>query len=558
MKPRREDWPASVVIGLEYAEQIVKEETAPVLVQLACRRFLDDLAEPPDGFHFDPSRPEEVIEFCLMFRHLKGPMGGKPFRLEPWQVWIVSNIFGWVDADGHRRFRQAFIALPRGNGKTTLCAVLALYLLSDGEPAPEVYSAAVSRDQARLSFDTARHMANRAPQEYREHFGIVPRRHEILSEGGAGVFKPLASDSSSLDGLSVHGAVIDEVCSHKTSEVYDVLLTATAKRANPLMFLITTATSNSSGVGKTLWDYTRKLLEGAFSDVRWFGVVWEKGPDDDPWDPEVWRKVNPGWGTSVQPAGFEAIARQAKQNAGQQAAFLQKHLNIFAGTEDALFSLKAWIDCTDTSQELEDFKGRRAFLGLDLAARVDLAALAIVIPGEEGAPTRVFCKLYIPQEAVFSERHPQYPIWVESGHLTMTPGATLDFGVVRDDVETFLELLDVRVLAYDPWGATQISNDIGDKWPELTLVEFRQTTANFTEPTRILEGMIESKGIRHDGNPVLTWNIGNVVGSYDRTGAVFPKKARTGSKIDGAVATIMALGASLFEEDPGMPEILII
>ena len=553
---KRAEWPAAVAPGLAYAVAVVDEATpAPTHVILACRRFLDELANPPGGFVFKPELAEAPIAFCAMFNHLKGPCGGQPVELEPWQVWIVSNVFGWVDEHGARRFRQAFCAVPRGNGKTTLCAVLALYLLSEGEAAPEVYSAAVNRDQARLSFDIARHMALRAPPEYRAHFGVQPQRHEILTEGGAGIFKPLASDSSSLDGLNVHGAIIDEICSHKTSEVYDVLLTACAKRTQPLMFLITTATSNSAGIGHALWEYTRKLLEGSFDDPRWFGVIWAKDAEDDPFDPAVWRKCNPGWGTAVQPAGFEAIARQAKQNPAQQAAFLTRHLNVFAGADDALFNLKSWIDCTEPGLDLEDFRGKRAFLGLDLAARVDLAALGIIIPGD---PVRAFVKFYVPQEAVFSERHPQYPLWVDSGHLTMTPGSTLDFRVVREDIEALMGMLDVQGLAYDPWGSTQLVNDIVESWPALTVVEFRQTTSNFTEPTRELEGLIESKALRHDGNPVLTWNIGNVVGHYDRTGMVFPKKSRAENKIDGAVALIMALGSSMFQEDPGIPSIIII
>ena len=549
-------WPDAVRPGFEYARDVVDQKIpAPMHAVLACKRFLDELENPPAGFHFDPEMAEAPVQFCSMFAHLKGPLAGQPMDLEPWQVWIVATVFGWVDDAGLRRFRQCFIAVPRGNGKTTLCAVLGLYLLSEGEAAPEVYSAAVNRDQARLSFDCARHMANRAPKEYREHFGVRPQRHEILTEDGAGVFKPLASDSSSLDGLNVHGAVIDEICSHKSSSVYDILLTACGKRAQPLMFLITTATSNSTGVGHTLWSYTKKLLEGAFDDDRWFGVIYAKDADDDPWSLETWKKCNPGWGTAVQPAGFEAIARQAKQNSGQQSAFLTRHLNVFAGADDALFNLKSWIDCTDPAMLLEDYRGEQAFLGIDLAARVDLAALAVVLPTD---PVRAFVRFYVPQEAVFSERHPQYPLWVDSGHLRMTPGTTLDFNAVRDDVEELMGILDVRGLAYDPWGSTQLVNDISDKFPDLSVTEFRQTTGNFSEPTNVLEGLIESRAIRHDGNPVLTWNIGNVVGHYDRVGSVFPKKSRPENKVDGAVALIMALGASMWETDPGSPEIIII
>ena len=548
--------PELVRPGFEYALEVEAGTlAAPKYVRLAVTRFLEDVKKPPAGFRFVPELVETPVMFARQFKHLKGPLGGKTFKLEPWQVWICCNVFGFVDVDGHRRFRQAFCAVPRGNGKTTLCAVLALYLLSEGEAAPEVYSAAVTRDQARLSFDTARHMATRAPQAYRDTFGVKPQRHEILSELGAGVFKPLSSDHASLEGLNVHGAIVDEVASHKTAEVYEVLLTAMGKRSQPLMFLITTATSNSTGIGHTLWTYTRKLLDGAFEDPAWFGVIWAMDEGEEPYDQATWEAVNPAWGTAVQPAGFAAIARQARQNTSQHATFLQKHLNIFSASEDSLYDLRAWIQCTNPELELEDYAGQVAFLGLDLAARTDLAALSVVIPGD---PVKVFCTLYIPSEAVFQARHASYPAWVESGHLKMCAGPVIDFGEIREDVDRLLDLLDVQSITHDPWQSQQMIQELERDRPELLTIEFRQTIGNYSEPTHELGSLIQSKGLEHDGNPVLTWCVSNVVGHYDRTGAVFPKKTREVNKIDGAVSLIMALASSLFQEDPGTSEIILV
>jgi phage terminase large subunit-like protein len=286
--------------ALQYAED-VRDGRIPVghLAAMAVARHFDDVDADNDGafrFTIDFDAGERMLRAMQMFRHVKGPLAGQRLRLEPWQLFIFGSIFWWIDRDtGYRRFRQAFVAVPRGNGKSATVSSLALCMLAlDGEAGAEVYSAATTRDQARIVFDTARIMAEREP-EFLRRYGIEVSRHAIIEPGGASVFKPLSRDASTLDGLNVHFAALDEVAQHKSGEVFSVLQTALGKRTQPLMLCITTAGSDQSGIGYQQWRYTERVLDGSVKDERFFGIIHAADPEDDWKNPAVWRKANPNW-----------------------------------------------------------------------------------------------------------------------------------------------------------------------------------------------------------------------------------------------------------------------
>ena len=275
--------------------------------------------------------------------------------------------------------------MPRGNGKTSIAAPLALYLsFLDGEGGAEGYAAAVTRDQARILFDTAREMVRRSP-EIRRRYGVEALANAIWQERTSSQFRPISSDAKALDGLNVQIAVCDEIASHKTSEVYDVLLTAMGKRRHPLLLAISTATGNNAGIGKQLWDYAVRVLEGTQEDERLFALIYTIDPEDDPWEEASWIKANPSWGQAVQPEAIRAIMRQARNNPAQEAAAKSRHLNIWVSADEALFSMRSWRECANPSLSLDDFEGKPCHLALDLASRTDLAALAIVFP-QAGSP----------------------------------------------------------------------------------------------------------------------------------------------------------------------------
>ena len=515
----------------------------------ACARFIRDHAEAQRKscrWSFDDDAAIRAMLFATQMPNIKGPEAGKNIILMPWQKFAYANIFGFKEREtGARRFRQGVVFVPKGNGKTTISAPLAMYMtFGEDEGGAEGYAAAVTRDQARILFDTAQHMVRRSPDMQRA-WGVGVRVNAIYQEHSASRFIPISSDAKALDGLNVAVAVLDEIGSHRTAEVYDALMTATGKRRQPFVLSISTATANSAGIGKRLWDYLDRVVLGEQEDDRLFGVIYSVDDTDDPWDEATWIKANPGWGRSVQPDAIRAIMRQARNNPAQEASARTRHLNVWVGADEALFSTRAWNACGDRDLRLDDFEGQECHLALDLASKTDLAALVMVFPRAE--TYAVFARCYLNEAAVMEARNPSYPGWAANDELTITPGNETDFGMIEDDVADMCRRFRVLSLAYDPWGSTQLAQRLTAQG--VPCVEFRSNTQNFSEPTKELEAAIRAGRLRHDMNGPLAWCIGNVVGHYDARGNVYPRKARPENKIDGAIALIMGIARCMTHLD---------
>ncbi|MFZ6762227.1 terminase large subunit [Pseudoroseomonas sp. WGS1072] len=537
-----------VTLALAYAKAVTGG-TIPACqyVRQAAERFLADkaMADRGEGFwEFRPDLAEAAMLFAEQLPNIKGPEAGHPLRLMGWQRFVFANLFGFVErGTTTRRFRQAVVYVPRGNGKTTFAAPIALYLtFIEGEGGAEGYAAAVTRDQARILFDAAQQMVRRSP-EFRQAFGVAERANAIYQEHTASKFVPVSSDAKSLDGLNVAVAVCDELASHRTALVYDVLLTAMGKRRHPLLLSISTATGNTSGIGRQMWDYAVRVLEGLQQDERLFALIYTVDEGDDPWQEASWIKANPSWGQAVQPDAIRAIMRQARNNPAQEAAAKTRHLNVWVGADEALFSTRAWQACADSGLTLEALAGQECHVAVDLAATTDLTALALVFPrrGADGKPHYdVFARCYLNKAAVLEARNPSYPAWAAEGHLVVTPGNETDMRTIEEDLRGVAERFRIKSLAFDPWQARQMRQALAADG--LPVVEFHMRTGNLSEPTKELGAAMLAGRIRHDGNPVLEWCLGNVVGHYDARGNVYPRRARPEQKIDAAMALIMAMG----------------
>jgi phage terminase large subunit-like protein len=543
-----------VPAAVTYAQRVADHaQPASHHAVLACERFLRDLqAAQHDNspWEFRDDLAARAMLFASTMPNIKGPLADKPIELMDWQVFAFANMFGFVERGTEtRRFRQGAIFVPKGNGKTTISAPLALYLtFGEGEGGAEGYAGAVTRDQARILFDTAQNMVRRSPRMCAE-WGIGVLTNSIYQESTASKFVPISSDAKALDGLNVQCGVCDEIGSHRTSEVYDALLTAMGKRRQPFLLSISTATGNNAGIGKQLWDYALRVLQQGQSDDRFFAVIYSVDDTDDPWAEETWIKANPGWGVSVQPDAIRAIMRQARNNPAQEAAARTRHLNLWIGADEALFSLRAWNECARPELELEEFAGRSCHLALDLASKTDLAALAIVFP--DGANDYVaFTRCYLNEAAVLEARHASYPTWAAEAQLVITPGNETDFSMIEADILDLCHRFTVESLAYDPWGSTQLAQRLTAEG--VPCIEFRGSTANFSEPTKELDAAMRGGRLRHDGNGPLTWCVGNVVGHYDARGNVFPRKARPENKIDAAVALIMGIARAMQRPEPSV------
>ncbi len=546
----------------DYAEAVAAGEiSACRWVQMACRRQLDDLARfkgkaspyqfnpklhDREGRAFQPA--DNLCAFIERLPHVKGPLAGELISLEPWQVFILTTVFGWVKPDGKRRFRRSYIEVPRGNAKSTLSSALALYMLAaDGEGGAEVYSLATTRDQARIVFGDAQTMARRSAG-FRSRFAVNLGAHNMHVLATGSKFEALSAEGSTLDGLNIHFGCVDELHAHKTRTVYDVVETGTGKRDNSLLWVITTAGSNRAGICYEVRAFVTKLLDGVIQDDSQFGIIY--GLDDgDAWDTEAALiKANPNWGISVRPEILGPLQAKAMQLPSAINNFKTKHLNEWVNAGTAWMDMRAWDACADSGLDLDTFEGQPCWFGLDLASKTDIAALMLVFRHPDIADAyAVFGNYYLPEDTVSAAGNSQYPGWMRTGRLTVTPGNVIDFSWIEADLMDMASRFGIQAVAFDPFQATQLSTRMLAEG--LPMIEVRPTVLNFSEPMKTLEALVLQKKLVHDGDPVLAWMASNVVAHLDAKDNIYPRKERPENKIDGIVALIMALARAFLPGD---------
>jgi len=519
-------------------------------VRLACQRHTRDLETGDErGLHFDESAAMVAIAFFRLLKHSKGEWAGKTMHLEPWQQFIVASLFGWKREDGTRRFRTSYAEIARKNGKSTLAAGIGLFLLlADNEAGAEVYSAATKREQARISHGEATRMAKTSPQ-IRRMVRVFKDNIHIVDT--ASKFEPLGADSNTMDGLNVHGAIIDEVHAHKTRETWDVLETATGSRRQPLMFAITTSGFDRHTLCWTQHEYTEKILSAVIEDDSWFGIIFTLD-EGDVWEDEVnWIKSNPNLGVCKKLDDMRRKAGRAKEMPAALNAFLRLELDIWTQAETKWVNIDHWTQC-GAMVDAEGLRGRTCYAGLDLSSNTDVSALDLVFPPQaEGDDYQVLCRFWIPeesmQERVHNDRVP-YDAWVRQGYVTATPGNVIDYGYILAQIDEDMQAYDVQELAFDRWGATKIQTDLMELGGEEFLVQFGQGFASMSAPMKELEKLILGHKLAHGNNPVLTWMADNLVARQDPAGNIKPDKDKSREKIDGVVALIMALDRALRHE----------
>lgn len=515
-------------------------------VKLACRRQLDDLMnEGTSGFPYvyDASKGIRVCQFVEQLPHIKGKLAGEKIRLEPWQIFILMTAFSWIHKDtGYRRFRRVYIEVPRGNGKSAMSSAIGLYMLcADNEGGAEVYSFATTRDQAKIVFGDAQQMARRTAG-LRSHFGIDVNAHNINQLKTASKFEALSAEGSTLDGLNTHFAIIDELHAHKTRAVYDVVETSIGKRTQSMLWVITTAGTNRAGICYEVRGFVRKVLEKTGSDDTQFGIIYGLDEKDDDWTTEeALKKANPNWGVSVMPEVLLPLQAKAMSMPSAANNFRTKHLNEWVNADVSWMDMRAWDACADPSLSVEDFEGEPCFLALDLASKTDIAAQIKLF--ERGGHYYAFGDYYLPRETVDKGENSQYSGWESLGLLTVTDGAIIDFMVIENKILEDCKRFSVIEVPYDPFQATQLSMRLLNQG--INMVEVRPTVLNFSEPMKQLEALVLDKKFHHNGDPVLTWMVSNVVCHMDAKDNIYPRKERHENKIDGVVALIMALSRAI-------------
>jgi phage terminase large subunit-like protein len=548
------DFPA---IAAQYCRDVLNNKIpACKWVKAACQRQLDDLARQDDesfAFQFDLKLAIRVCVFVEQAPHIKGKLRGRRIRLEPWQIFILTTVFGWINKDtGKRRFRRAYIECPRGSGKSALSSPVALYMgFMDGEGGAEVYSAATTRDQAKIVFSVAQEMARKMP-EFLKRAGVEVTTNSIHQQESASFFRALASEANSLDGLNIHCAIVDELHAHPNRELWDVIETGLGKRDQSLLWAITTAGTNQAGICYEVRTYLSKVLERVIEDETWFGVIYTIDEGDDWQTEESARKANPNFGVSVFADDLAQKVKKAQNIASAQPAYLTKHLNVWCNADSAWMNMHRWNACADFSLSEDDFETVPAIIGLDLASKLDLLSGIRLhwqdILNEATGQTRrhYFCfhQSWLPQEAIeTSTNSALYNGWVIEDYLTAVPGVTNDFDLVEDWIRENAQRFQIQEVAHDQYNATSIVNHLQ---PEgITMVEVPQKTIFLSPAMKELEAAVADGRFHFNGDPLLTWAISNVVAHPDKNDNLFPNKQNKENKIDPATALLIAMNRAM-------------
>jgi len=466
--------------------------------------------------------------------------------LDRWQEErIIRPLYGWKRRDGTRRYRAVYVEVPRKNGKTTLGAGIALYLLfADGEQGAEIYSAAADRDQAALTFEIGKAMVQASPA-LRSRCEIYRRSIVVPSTGSS--WKVISADAGTKHGFNSHGIIFDELHAQPNRELYDVLHTSTGARRQPVEFLITTAgVFEPESICHQLHTYAESVRDGLIDDAELLPVIYAANEADDITDPETWRKANPGYGISVREDYLAAEARKAAEMPSYENTFRRLHLNQWTQQVTRWLPIEKWDAC---EQPLPNLTGRACFGGLDLATTQDLSAFALIFPPRFDEPYYLLPFFWIPEAKLRDSRdRVPYQAWQRSGHLTVTDGDVVDYDRIRADIVALAQRYNVREIAFDPWNATHLATQLAEQ-DGLELVQCRQGYVSLSAPTKELERLVVGQMIAHDGHPVLRWNVGNVAVKQDPAGNIKPDKSKSTQRIDGVVASIMALRSALTSED---------
>lgn len=506
------------------------------MVFKAVERWSADLAD--ERIVFDEDAYVRFVRFCSYLRHYKGAMAGKPFILEPWQCFIAANIFGlkWR-ATGFRKYRYADVFVPRKNGKTTFAAAIALYLLvMDGEPAAEVFAAAVDKEQAKICFDTAKGLLQGSPLADE----VDVYRGSIVFPQTTSSFKPMSKDTKNKDGLNPHAAICDERHAWKTNEIYEVIKTGIGARRQPLVFSISTAGTDTSYPYFSDIAFFEDVMKGVQQKDDHFIMLYEPDEGDDWADPVTWQKVNPNYGVSLYEDYMRGEYNEARLKGGSTlAAFQTKNLNIWVDAPEV------WVsddDVAENNGDIEDSQlvGQECYVGIDLASKSDITAVAFWFPR-----FRAVRFLFAVPEAKVQERGDRvdYRRWAEEGWLTVTSGNVLDEDWFMHELLTRMDQYKVQRICYDPWGMWNLKGSFGKY--STKLMEWGQSIRNMSVPTKWLEGEVLLHNLNFMGNPIIRWMFRNVTIYRDPNANIKLDKARSRDKIDGVVALVDALGGWL-------------
>ena len=543
--------------ALEYAKGVVSGQIVTnKWVKLACQRHMDDLkASKKRGakYYFDEDEANRVCNFISLLPHTKGKWAqlGEKITLENWQCFFVCCVFGWRSKiTGKRRFRKAYFKVPRKNGKSILLAAIGLYMLvADNEYGAEVYSGATTEKQALEIFKPAKLMLEKT-EALRKLVGAEVWAKVLLVPVDGSKFEPVIGKPG--DGPSPSCALIDEYHEHDSNDMVDTMETGMGAREQPLLL---TATTSGYNLGGPCYEHeveAQKVLEKVYENDELFALMYGIDEGDDWASDDVIYKANPNIGVSVDADFLLSQQRQAINNPVHQTRFRTKHLNEWVGAKTAWMNMFLFNRAADYTLRREQFKGCENWIALDLASTSDICAVVQVFKKQIDGKDHyyVFGKYFLPEDAI-QNAVANKDIYVKNvieGFLEQHDGAEIEYDLVKDHIESLIAEYNPKEILFDPWKAAHIAQQLMNDGA--VCVEYRQKVDTMSPPMKELDSAVKAGRFHHDGNPLYVWMMSNVVARLDAKDNIYPRKEKPERKIDGPVATIMALGRAMSGEPP--------
>ena len=531
---------------------------------------------------YDKSAADYAVAFIENLCHTKGTWAGKPFELIDWQEQIIRDLFGTLKPNGYRQFNTAYIEIPKKQGKSELAAAVALLLTcGDGEERAEVYGCAADRQQAAIVFDVAADMVRMCPA-LSKRVKILASQKRLIYTPTNSFYQVLSAEAYSKHGFNIHGVVFDELHTQPNRKLFDVMTKGSGDaRMQPLYFLITTAGTDTHSICYETHQKAKDIIEGRKIDPTFYPVIYGADESDDWTDPKVWKKANPSLDITVGIDKVKAACESAKQNPGEENAFRQLRLNQWVKQAVRWMPMEKWDKCAFAVDE-DELEGRVCYGGLDLSSTTDITTFVLVFPPSLGGAASVprlgdgfatsCCPpldeddkyiilpyFWIPEDNLtlrVNRDHVPYDVWERQGYLQTTEGNVVHYGFIEQFIERLGERFNIREIAFDRWGAVQMVQNL--EGMGFTVVPFGQGFKDMSPPTKELMKLVLEQKIAHGGHPVLRLNMDNIYIRTDPAGNIKADKEKSTEKIDGAVATIMALdraircgndhGASVYDE----------
>lgn len=499
------------------------------------------------GSHYDRKAADYAVAFIESLKHTKGEWYDQPFKLIDWQEKIIRDLFGTLKPDGYRQFTTAYVEIPKKMGKSELAAAIALLLCcADGEERAEVYGCAADRGQASIIFDVCADMIRLCP--------ALNRRVKILTAAKRIVYTPtnsfyqvLSAEAYSKHGFNISGVVFDELHTQPNRKLFDVMTQGSGDaRKQPLYFLITTAGNDVNSICYEQHQKAKDILEGRKIDPTFYPVIYGADEGDDWTSEEVWKKANPSLGITVDISKVRAACESARQNPAEENTFRQLRLNQWVKQAVRWMPMEKWDRCAFPVNP-ESLRGRVCYGGLDLSSTTDITAFVLVFPPEDEDDKYVILPYFwLPEETLplrVNRDHVPYDVWERQGFIETTEGNVIHYAHVERFIEQLGEKYNIREIAFDRWGATQMVQDL--EGMGFTVASFGQGFKDMSPPTKELMKLTLEEKIAHGGHPVLRWMMDNVCARTDPAGNIKMDKEKSTEKIDGAVATVMALDRAI-------------